>query len=51
MKSKKKKKKVTIKDIIRLIVLLVAFSVLLYPTFLYHLTSSKEYPTFLVALI
>ena len=31
MKSKKKKKK-TIKDIIRLIVLLVAFSVLLYPT-------------------
>jgi len=34
MKSKKKNK-ITINDIIRLIVLLVAFSVLLYPTLLW----------------
>ena len=41
MKSKKKKKKVTIKDIIRLIVLLVAFSVLLYPTFSSYLNEKN----------
>ena len=42
MKSKKKKKKVTIKDIIRLIVLLVAFSVLLYPTFSSYLNEKNS---------
>ena len=41
MKSKKKKKKITIKDIIRLIVLLVAFSVLLYPTFSSYLNEKN----------
>ena len=42
MKSKKKKKKITIKDIIRLIVLLVAFSVLLYPTFSSYLNEKNS---------
>ena len=37
----KKKKKITIKDIIRLIVLLVAFSVLLYPTFSSYLNEKN----------
>lgn len=41
MKGKKKKKKITIKDIIRLIVLLVAFSVLLYPTFSSYLNEKN----------
>ena len=41
MKSKKKKK-ITIKDIIRLIVLLVAFSVLLYPTFSSYLNEKNS---------
>ena len=41
MKSKKKKRKITIKDIIRLIVLLVAFSVLLYPTFSSYLNEKN----------
>ena len=41
MKSKKKKKKITIRDIIRLIVLLVAFSVLLYPTFSSYLNEKN----------
>ncbi len=41
MKSKKKKKKITIKDIIRLIVLLIAFSVLLYPTFSSYLNEKN----------
>ncbi len=41
MKSKKKKKKITIKDIIRLIVLFVAFSVLLYPTFSSYLNEKN----------
>ena len=40
MKSKKRKK-ITIKDIIRLIVLLVAFSVLLYPTFSSYLNEKN----------
>ena len=38
----KKKKKITIKDIIRLIVLLVAFSVLLYPTFSSYLNEKNS---------
>ena len=41
MKSKEKKK-FTIKDIIRLIVLLVAFSVLLYPTFSSYLNEKNS---------
>ena len=41
MKSKDKKK-FTIKDIIRLIVLLVAFSVLLYPTFSSYLNEKNS---------
>ena len=41
MKSQKKKKKITIKDIIRLTVLLVAFSVLLYPTFSSYLNEKN----------
>ena len=40
MKSKKKGK-ITIKDIIRLLVLLVAFAVLLYPTYSRYLNGSK----------
>lgn len=40
MKSKKKKK-ITIKDILRLIVLLIAFSVLLYPTFSSYLNEKN----------
>lgn len=40
--AKKKKKKITIKDIIRLIVLLVAFSVLLYPTFSSYLNEKNS---------
>ena len=42
MKSQKKKKKITIKDIIRLTVLLVAFSVLLYPTFSSYLNEKNS---------
>ena len=38
----KKKKKITIKDIIRMIVLLVAFSVLLYPTFSSYLNEKNS---------
>ena len=38
----KKKKNITIKDIIRLIVLLVAFSVLLYPTFSSYLNEKNS---------
>ena len=41
MKSKEKKRKITIKDMIRLIVLLVAFSVLLYPTFSSYLNEKN----------
>ena len=40
MKSKKKGK-ITIKDIIRLLVLLVAFAVLLYPTYSRYLNEKN----------